>query len=338
MPGSEKPLTLADLGEQGILDAIAPVLPTRSELVELGTGDDCAVLRAPDGRVVISTDLLVEGHDFRLDWSSGRDVGIKAAGQNLADIAAMGARPTGMVVGLAAPPATAVAWVVDLAAGLASGCAGTGAVVVGGDLSAAESISVSVTVLGDLAGRPAVTRAGARPGDRVVLAGVLGRAAAGLALLRAGLGDHAPDLVAAQLRPRPPVRFGPVLAGAGATAMIDLSDALLRDGGRVAAASGVDLRFDGRALSRHLSALRPAARLLAGRAGVEQRSGADQLAWNWVLAGGEDHGLLACLPPESEVPQGCVVIGEVGEGPGRVMVDQADVPNTVGWDHFRLSG
>jgi thiamine-monophosphate kinase len=238
-----------------------------------------------------------------------------------------------MVVGLSAPPETAVTWVIDLAAGLASGCEGTDAVVVGGDLSAAESISVSVTILGDLAGRPAVTRAGARPGDQVVLAGVLGRAAAGLALLGAGLGDRDPDLVAAQLRPRPPVWLGPQLADAGARAMLDLSDGLLRDGQRLAAASGVDLHLHGVALREHLAAVRHAAAMLA-----EGPSAVEELAWRWVLAGGEDHGLLACLPPHADIPEGCAVIGEAREGSGRVTVDQAEVPGALGWDHFRVSG
>ena len=102
----------------------------------MGIGDDAAVLPAPDGRVVASTDLLVEDRHFRREWSSAREIGGKAAAQNMADIAAMGAVPTALLVGLAAPGDLPVAWAQDMAAGMAEECARAGATVAGGDLSA----------------------------------------------------------------------------------------------------------------------------------------------------------------------------------------------------------
>ncbi|MFC2547622.1 MAG: AIR synthase related protein, partial [Actinomyces oris] len=176
---------VGDLSEEELLAVITPLLP-RGLQTPVGTGDDCAVLSFPDSRTAVSTDVLVEGRHFRTDWSTGRDVGARAAAQNLADAAAMGARPVALVVGLVMPASTPVGWVRDFARGLAQGCEPCGAGVVGGDLSGGDSLIVSVTVLGDLEGRAPVLRSGARPGDAVVHVGTLGRSAAGLALLSAG--------------------------------------------------------------------------------------------------------------------------------------------------------
>ena len=145
------------------------------------------MIRAPDQRVVATTDLLVEGRHFRRDWSGAFDIGGKAAAQNLADVAAMGASPTALLVGFAAPGDLLVTWAEDLVRGLAQECARAGASVVGGDVSSADSVVLAITALGDLDGREPVTRAGARAGDRLAIAGQTGRSAAGLALLEAGL-------------------------------------------------------------------------------------------------------------------------------------------------------
>src|SRR5262249_57156420 len=138
-----------------------------------------------DRRVVATTDLLVEGRHFRRDWSGAFDIGGKAAAENLADIAAMGATPTALLVGLATPGDLAVTWAEDLARGLADACSRAVASVVGGDVVGADSVMLAVTALGDLAGREPVTRSGARAGDLLAVAGPLGRSAAGLGLLEA---------------------------------------------------------------------------------------------------------------------------------------------------------
>src|SRR3954464_5514250 len=213
-------ISVSDEGEFGLIARILARLSDSSAL--LGPGDDAAVVAAHDGRVVASTDLLVEGTHFRRDWSSAYDVGRKAAAQNLADIAAMGAWPTALLVGLAAPADLPLEWVDGLADGLRDECALVDADVVGGDVSRSSVLTLAVTALGDLRGRQPVTRAGARPGDVVVVAGRLGYAAAGLALLSEG---HA-DAAMADAHRRPQVAYAAALrlAEDGATAMIDVSD------------------------------------------------------------------------------------------------------------------
>lgn len=326
--GSPGP-TIADLGEDALLARIFPLLPT-GDATLLGPGDDAAVLAAPDGRVVVSTDVLVAGRHFRLDWSSGSDVGWRAAAQNLSDIAAMGARPTALVVGLVMPPGLPVGWVLDLADGLAAACRPHGVGVVGGDLSGGTEVVVSVTALGDLDGRAPLLRSGARAGDVVAHAGTCGRSAAGLALLTAGAdgpGDAA--LLAAYRRPVALVRPGVLAALHGATAMLDVSDGLLRDAGRLARASVVvvDLLEPRQVFAADLALLEP----VADRLGVD--------ALSWVLAGGEDHGLLATFPPDVALPPPFRPVGRVRAADGRpagVEVDGGPSPvATTGWDHFR---
>lgn len=285
----------------------------------LGPGDDAAVVRAADGRVVASVDLLVEGSHFRRDWSSAEDVGVKAAAQNLADISAMGAVPTALLVGLACPAELRVAWAQEFTAGFDAECAAVGAVLVGGDVSRSPTLTIAVTALGDLEGRPPVTRSGAEPGDVVALTGRLGWSAAGLAVLSRGFRSPA-QVVAAYRRPAPPYAEGPVAAVSGATAMCDVSDGLVQDLGHIAAASAVQVSID-------TARLEVAPRLQdVGRA-----LNVDPL--RFLLTGGEDHALVATYPSAKSVPRGWKVIGRVGEGDG-VLVDGAAYP-LPGWDSFR---
>ncbi|MFG1945107.1 AIR synthase related protein [Nonomuraea sp. NPDC048826] len=159
----------------------------------LGPGDDAAVVSAPDGRVAVSTDVLIEGRHFRRHWSSGYDVGRKAAAQNLADVAAMGAVPTAIVVGLGIPADLPIPWLDALTDGFRDECALVGASVAGGDITRCDLVVIGVTVLGDLQGRAPVERSGARPGHVIAVAGTLGRSAAGLALLDSGRVHLSPD-------------------------------------------------------------------------------------------------------------------------------------------------
>jgi thiamine-monophosphate kinase len=318
-------MTVAELGEFGLIAAIQAVLPPDPAAI-VGNGDDAAVLPVPGGQVVASTDLLVEGRHFRRDWSTPADIGAKAAAQNLADIAAMGAVPTALLFGLAIPGATAVAWVLDLTAGLAAECGRAGAAVAGGDVTSADAVMLGITALGQLAGLTAVTRAGAQAGDVLAISGPVGRSAAGLALLQAG--HHADDagLVAAYQRPQPDYGAGPQAAAAGATAMIDVSDGLVADLGHVATASDVQLDVTMASLPG-VGVLQPAADAL----------GAD---WReWALAGGEDHALTATFPARQDVPPGWTVIGTArraaaGQTSG-VLVDGQPWHGAGGWDHFR---
>ena len=311
--------TLADVGEQGLLSVIFPLLPGGPGVL-LGPGDDTALLSVPGGAVLATTDAMVRGRDWRDEWSTGADVGVKTVAQNIADIAAMGGVPTGLLVTLIADPATPVAWVRDFTAGLAQAAGEAGAPVLGGDLSSAPGgvLVVSVTALGDCEGRDPVCRSGARAGDVVAVCGSLGRSAAGLHLLERGDGGRAPELVDYHLRPRPPYRQGPVAARAGATAMLDISDGLGRDAGRLARASGVAIALDEMLLRDDVAALEPAL--------------GHQDAWRSVTEGGEEHSLLACFPAEAALPDGWRKIGDVLAGSG-VLLRGLPVGGG-GWDHF----
>lgn len=361
-------MRVQDLSETELIARFAPLLPPGVRTV-LGPGDDAAVL-APRGDVVVTTDVLVEGIDFRTDWSTGSDVGWRAAMQNLADVVAMGAVPTALVVALTLPGETPAEWVEEFARGLAQACGPLGVGVVGGDLSGGPVLSVAVTALGDLDGAAPVTRGGARAGDIVAHAGVLGHSAAGLALLlageahgRAGAGATGPAgstglssagrasagpasagpsragltaeaAIESFRRPDPPLSAGLDAARAGASAMLDVSDGLLRDAARIGAASGVRLDLSGELLA-------PAAAELVG---VADLAGEDPLAW--VLTGGEDHGFLATFPRSVQLPASFRALGVVvdrangdhhanGDDVPHVTLDGQAWHGSLGWDHFR---
>ncbi|MGH3508948.1 MAG: thiamine-phosphate kinase, partial [Nocardioidaceae bacterium] len=197
---------LSDLGEFALARAIAERF-AQGEQVALGPGDDAAEVLFPGGRVLVSTDLHLDGRHFRRDWMSAQDIGHKVAAANLSDINAMGGTATALTVGLGAPPDLEVSWVLELASGIAEEAGLVGASVVGGDLTAADTVVIAVTVLGSAA-RP-VLRSGARPGDVLALAGRQGWAAAGLAVLARGFRSPR-AVVDAYKRPAPPYAEGPV--------------------------------------------------------------------------------------------------------------------------------
>lgn len=261
---------------------------------------DAEGLVLDDGRVV-TQDTLVEGVHFRRDWTTWRDLGYKAAAVNLSDLAAMGAEPDALLVALALPSTVET----EDALALYEGLNEPGVRVLGGDTTRAETLSVTVTAVGRSERVPG--RAGAEPGDLLLVTGPLGGAAAGLYALEHGL-EGFDDLV--ERHRRPPLRGaeGRKLARV-AHAMIDLSDGIGRDAGRIAERSGCKLVLEVETLP------------LAPRIGEV----ADLPFWTL----GEDYELLAALAPEDARASGFPVIGRVEEGSG---VEPPDLP---GWDAFR---
>ncbi|MCQ4146165.1 MULTISPECIES: thiamine-phosphate kinase [Rhodococcus] len=323
--GSEP--TVEQVGE---FDVIARSLLGRIQPVttELGPGDDAAIVTSGDGRVVVSSDMLVEGRHFRMDWSSPRDIGRKAVAQNAADVVSMGARPTAFTVSLGCPSSTPVDVVDAISAGIWDAATDLGAGVVGGDLVQSPVIVVSVTVLGDLGGRAAVLRSGAKIGDKIAVAGWFGCSAAGLALLldEAVLLDKPasfPDLLASHRVPNPPYQSA-WDAAESAHSMTDVSDGLIADLRHLAEASHV--RFD------IFSAAVPTSPDVASAA---EALDVDPL--DWILSGGEDHGFAATFGPEVEIPSGWIVIGEVAAGSG-VSVDGSLRESGGGWHSFSTTG
>lgn len=312
-------MTLGELGEFALIERITAGLGASGPVV-LGVGDDCAVLRLA-GDLAVSTDTMVEDVHFRRDWSSAHDVGRKAVASCVSDAEAMGAAPVGLVVSLAAPASTPVEWVEEFAAGVREECANAGVQLVGGDTTAAAQIVITATVLADLGGLAPLTRGGARPGQVLAMAGRLGWAAAGVAVL--GRGFRSPRAVVVAHRvPEPPYGEGRVAAEAGASALIDISDGLLADLGHMARASGAVLDVD-------TSTLEVAEPQKAVAAAI---GGGDPLVFQ--LTGGEDHALVGAFDPD-HVPANWRVIGRVVAGDPQVLVDGKpwDGPS-AGWQHF----
>jgi thiamine-monophosphate kinase len=313
-------VNVSEAGEFGLISRITARLGGGPTCL-LGPGDDAAVVTASDGRVVASTDVLVEGRHFRCDWSSATDVGHRAAAANLADIAAMGAAPTALLVALCAPRDLDVKWAEELADGLAAEAALAGACVVGGDISASPTLTIAVTALGDLRGATPVVRSGARAGDVVAIAGRVGFAAAGLTVLTRGF--RTPKLlVDAHRRPVVPYAAGPAAARIGATSMIDISDGLVQDLAHIASASLVSIE-----LRRELFDVAPQLADVASALGVDP--------YTWILAGGDDHALAATFPPGAVLTDDWRVIGHVQDGTGVTVNGKPYDEGPPGWDHFR---
>ncbi|CAB4551017.1 MAG: thiamine-phosphate kinase [Actinobacteria bacterium] len=314
--------TLAELGElESLRRTVARLSPSNHAIV--GSGDDAAVIVA-DQSFVVSTDTLIENHDFKLDWSSSFDLGYKAVASNLADIAAMGAKPTALVVALVVPSSTKISWLEGFADGLDAACKqlAPGAGVVGGDLASGEQIVVSVTVHGSMEGRSPVLRSGAKAGDVVAVAGTLGKSSCGLALLQSGNKDlinSYDDWVSYHLRPEPPIQQGVEAAIAGATSMLDVSDGLSQDLMRICKASEVAIELS----SRELQGFEAMLELPAIGLGVDAK--------NWVLHGGEDHALVATFPKDAVLPKAFKAIGVVASGEAELYLDGVPL-KAKGWD------
>lgn len=233
-------LSVGEAGEKSVLAGVLAEFGTGSAAI-IGPGDDAAVLHNR-GNTVVTTDTMIEGPDFRLDWHTGVELGWKLAAVNFSDIAAMGAEPCALTVAFACPKQTPVHVLREIARGIQRACdtLTDGCEVVGGDLATAPVLMGSVTALGALNKTPAVLRSGAYPGNTVAYAGQLGLSGLGLAYLTAAtegtptgvltrrqvadLRSMHPAALRAHLTPDPPLALGPEAAQAGACAMMDVSD------------------------------------------------------------------------------------------------------------------
>lgn len=308
-------ITVGEAKERGVLKRVLAQLRP-ADAATVGPGDDSAVLTL-SGDLVVTSDTMVEGPDFRLAWHGateagrGFDLGWKLAATNLSDIAAMGARPIGLTVSLACPQSTEVELLEGIARGLDAACRelAPGCGVVGGDLGTSPVLFAAVTALGDMQGRPPVLRSGASVGNIVAYAGGLGLAGLGLALLfhesarldgtahplaLQSLRAQHPMAIAAQLAPSPPIELGTVAADAGATAMMDVSDSLSLDAARLAEASCVAIALESDLLE----------------SGFGMQCG-EPVSVAAMLTGGEDHGLLATFPGGEALPRGFIAVGRV---------------------------
>ena len=284
-------MDLFEAGERGLLREL--------ERLGLASGQD-AEGAIVGGNRVATMDVLAEGVHFRLDWTSFGDLGYKAAAVNLSDLAAMGAEPEGLLVGLGAPGEAEVAQVIELYEGLNE----AGVPVVGGDTTRTASWFVSVAAFGMSERVPG--RAGAVPGDMLAVTGPLGGSAAGRYVLEHGL-EGFDELVSAHRRP--PVRLAEGKAlGRVAHAMVDLSDGIGSDAARIAERSGCKVVLDAEAIPR-----------------VPRLDDVADLPF-WTL--GEDYELLVALAPEDAEASGFNVVGRIEQGSG---VE----PNLPGWDSFR---
>lgn len=329
------------LPEDELVAAIRRVASGDAPGLLLGIGDDAAVVRAGTGDTVLTLDVLVEDVHFTRGSISAHDLGAKSVTVNVSDVAAMGASPRWVLLGLVLGPGATEGWVMELLGGMRQACDDHGASLVGGDLSRGETTVISVTLVGEVAPGRAVTRSGARVGDAVVVTGALGAAAAGLAITRLATHDAANvaarpwgrALLDAFLRPVARVEEASTLAAQGATAMMDLSDGLARDLPRLCAASGVGalVRRDDVPVS---SALREGAATL----------GLDPI--RTAILGGEDYEILATIPTERVAETAALVrertgttltvIGRIVDGDG-ILLDSGEGTEPFpsgGWDHF----
>lgn len=319
---------MAPLGEFELIERFRERLPTAGDGVLVESGDDAAVANV-DGPVVISVDSLVEGTHFKRPDFSMRAIGRKALGAALSDLAAMGAEALHAYVVVGIPEDTGDEALLELADGLAETARRHGVSILGGDVTRAPTLILSVTTVGrEAVDCSAVTRAGAQPGDLVVVTGALGGAAAALELMDAGR-DGPEGLLDRQFDPAPRLGEGMALARVGASAMIDVSDGLFADAARLARASGVTI---------HLDTSRLPVDPRIERAGLTRTE-----AMRMAAGGGEDYELIACVPADSieraldACPCELTVIGRVGVAERDPLLDaqSGEALEALGFDHLR---
>ncbi|HJN47537.1 MAG TPA: thiamine-phosphate kinase [Acidobacteriota bacterium] len=330
-------LTVSDIGELELVERILGKLSALNSDVQIGPGDDAAVLSI-GGSVVLTTDSQHEGIHYCAEWIAPEVLGRRAIAVNASDLGAMGARPRGFLVALALPASTELDWVVSLAEGLREGAERFGASILGGDVAAvANHVSINVTALGEIEeGTDPVERGGAAEGTWCFVTGWPGRAAAARRMFKTGYRSSAAfePCIDAFLDPRPPVAFGGCVASQGLVgAMIDISDGLAVDLGRMCLASGVGARLD-------------AEILVADTVLVDVSAGLSLDPIKLVLGGGEDYELLCSVADEKAqtfralAAEEGVEVRAVGrfvaanKGITFVRAGHVETISRDGWDHF----
>ncbi len=348
--------TVAEVGEGALLRRLGRLLPSAPP-GSLGVGDDAAVIPAPRGRLLLTTDVLVEETHFRRAWFRPRELGHKALAVNLSDAAAMGGRPTHALVSLVLPPGTRIRALEGLYRGLARLARATGVLVVGGNVARGAPFSITVALVGDFPHGSPVRRDAARPGDRLYVSGQPGLARLGLALLERATPERPPDPWAGGdtaepawrrrlrrshpwapralnrfLHPDARLRAGREIHLYRPRALLDVSDGLANDLRHLA---GTSLRV---VVDADRLPLPPAFRALAAALDHDPRDA--------LLAGGEDYELLAALSPAASRRVGergvigglrWTAVGRVEEGPPGVYLRQgASVAalSEAGFQHF----
>jgi thiamine-monophosphate kinase len=286
--------------------------------IEVGIGDDAAVLTGIKSKLVATTDMAVEDIHFRTAWSSTFQIGAKLATANLADLFAMGATPKYLLVAAAMPKSVNPDFIEELAKGIRSVTDKFEVAVVGGDLSQAEKIVLSITALGDLESKP-ITRSGAMAGDLIYVSALPGLSAAGLAILGRGL-NRPRYVVDAHLNPK---LEAPLTLIKVATAMCDVSDGISVDAGNIAKSSKVDIALDKNLIT--------AADGFSDLAELATELSED--VFSWILNGGEDHFFLATVNPKDASDKLGIKIGEVVAGNGKVLLDNQEIKR-AGYQHF----
>ena len=305
--------------EAGLIARLRDLFHTSFQTqVQVGIGDDAAVIKSSSNKLVATVDMAVEDIHFNKKWSSPFQIGAKLTTANLADIFAMGAIPKYLLVAAGISELDNSETVTELAKGIRSVADKFEVTVIGGDLSKSEKMTLSITALGELSDQP-ILRSGARVGDLIYLSSLTGLSAAGLAILNREL-DRPRYVVEAHLNPK---LVAPDKLIKVATSMCDVSDGLATDAAHLSYASNVNFN-----LSKDLISQAADFKDLA-----ELAEELNEDVFDWILTGGEDHFFLATVGKENESNELGIQIGSVGKGEGKLLLDGVEIKKT-GYQHF----
>ena len=305
--------------EAGLIARLRDLFHTSFQTqVQVGIGDDAAVIKSSNNKLVATVDMAVEGIHFHRKWSTPFQIGAKLTTANLADIFAMGAVPKYLLVAAGINELNNSETVTELAKGIRSVADRFEVTVIGGDLSKSEKMTLSITALGELSAQP-ILRSGARVGDLIYLSSLTGLSAAGLAILNREL-DRPRYVVEAHLNPK---LVAPDKLIKVATSMCDVSDGLATDASHLSYASNVNFN-----LSKDLISQAADFKDLA-----ELAKELNEDVFDWILTGGEDHFFLATVDKENESNELGIQIGSVGKGEGKLLLDGVEVKKS-GYQHF----